>query len=508
MTHNAHPLSAHIGRLGFQRDPFPVTPDEHGIFFSTRLAEQLTELLHVITQRKGFVLVTGDVGVGKSTLARTLLTRLAEQETRTALVFNTFLQGADLLRAINRDFGVPPQGESLEALLQALNTWLLQQHAQGHNCVLILDDAQGLDVPSLELVRQLSNLEASQAKLLQIVMVAQPEIRLTLNRHDMRQLASRVALRLELTPLTLRELDAYLHHRLQWAGHSNSLTVDRSAMRRLHHYTCGYIRRVHILLDRCLYGLVTYNTQRISATLVDTAARELHLHPAEKRRRGWLRPTIMAASIGLAAAAAVTQAVPPLGLSWPQPAPTTEPPSPQTAVTQHVIERSPTTSHLADKRQTEKRQAEKRLAQWQTFTAAHAPLPAIDSPPQRWPQVTQWLPERSNRQPWVPVLLSSEWPMSCTDQPLYLLAEGHLALFRTALPIQPQAFGIQNHQTAALQQALTTLTRLAPEAIDGVMGPRTAAALARFQKANGLLPSGQPDTETAYLLHCLAGDAT
>lgn len=532
------PLSAYLQHLGFTRNPFPVTPDEHGIFFSARLAEQFTELLHFIEQRKGFMLVTGDVGVGKTTLSRSLLTRLAEQGACTALVFNTFLQGADLLRAINRDFGVTAAGDSLEAQLQALNTWLLQQHEKGRNCVLILDDAQGLDVPSLELVRQLSNLEASQAKLLQIVMVAQPEIRLTLDRHDMRQLASRIALRLELTPLTLNELDVYLHHRLQWAGCPEVLTVDRSALQRLHRYSMGYIRRVHILLDRCLYGLVATGTTRISAGLVDTAAKELSLVPAPKRRayRSLVMGSVLvmggvAGAVGLAAVAGYPldllstpstpivevppqqagidlQAEPQQAVPQPQPQPQQQA-TPQEAVVQAVVSQEASQEATQNVHQeaasTTEQQETVQVVDfaWQAFTATYTPLPPVEAPPQHWADVVEWLPARSEEQPWVPVLLPSEWEQGCNDQPLYPLSDGRLALFQSVLPVAPQPFGEEGEPLFALQLALVERLLLAPEAVDGVMGPRTANALAQFQKQSGLLASGQPDAETSYLLSCL-----
>lgn len=486
------PLSAYLKNLGFVRNPFPVTPDEHGIFFSSRLAEQFTELLHCIEQRKGFMLVTGDVGVGKSTLSRALLSRLAEQGACTALIFNTFLQGPDLLRAINRDFGITAEGDSLEALLQALNTWLLHQRDQGRNCVLILDDAQGLEVSSLELIRQLSNLEASQAKLLQIVMVAQPEIRHTLDRHDMRQLASRIALRLELLPLSLSELDVYLHHRLQWAGCPAALTLDRRALRQLHRYSLGYIRRVHILLDRCLYGLAINGSGRINASLVDTAARELSLARPTRRpgyglvlAGGLAGVGAIAAVVMFGMAPAVTLAVavaeepPALAVAAPQE------PAPQPSVREETVPE-------AD-------------AAWQAFIAAHAPLPVADVSPTRWAEVFEWLPARSNVQPWVPVLLPQEWQRGCDERPLYPLSDGQLALFRAALPVVPQPFGEAGAMIVALQQVLVAQGFLTPEAVDGVMGPRTATALAQFQKQSGLLASGQPDADTAYLLACLGG---
>jgi len=144
-------------------------------------------------------------------------------------------------------------------------------------------------------------------------------------------------------------------------------------------------------------------------------------------------------------------------------------------------------------------------AAWQGFIAAHAPLPVADVSPTRWAEVFEWLPARSNVQPWVPVLLPQEWQRGCDERPLYPLSDGQLALFRAALPVVPQPFGEAGAMIVALQQVLVAQGFLTPEAVDGVMGPRTATALAQFQKQSGLLASGQPDADTAYLLACLGG---
>ncbi|HBP77627.1 MAG TPA: hypothetical protein DD685_01710, partial [Halomonas sp.] len=140
---------------------------------------------------------------------------------------------------------------------------------------------------------------------------------------------------------------------------------------------------------------------------------------------------------------------------------------------------------------------------WQAFTATYTPLPPVEAPPQHWADVVEWLPARSEEQPWVPVLLPSEWEQGCNDQPLYPLSDGRLALFQSVLPVAPQPFGEEGEPLFALQLALVERLLLAPEAVDGVMGPRTANALAQFQKQSGLLASGQPDAETSYLLSCL-----
>lgn len=469
---------SYLQSLGLVHAPFPVTPDQDGFFFSPRLTQQFAELCHFIELRKGFMLVTGDVGVGKSTLARLLLAKLEADGVRTALVFNTFLQGADLLRAIIRDFDIPVCEDDLEARLQALNSWLLKQHKAGHNCVLILDDAQALDVASLELVRQLSNLETSDAKLLQIVMVAQPEIDDTLARHDLRQLASRLALRLELRPLSLEETDHYLHHRLVRAGNAQALSIDTGALKLLHQLSQGYIRRLHLLMDRCLFGLAIRDNKRVTKTLMQQAARELGLLKApvttkEHSRRLGILILLLCAAItayawqALLPASAITKEV--------------------TKTEAEAVDASPVISRPVN-------------PQWESFLAAYPGLNWPAALPVDWRDISQ---NSQFGQGWLPVHLSTELLVSCQNHPSYPLREGRLAFFQTQLPTSAVAFGTVSQSIILLQQALAATGLLNSSHVDGQMGPLTAAALARFQQQQQLLASGQPNLASAYQLTCL-----
>jgi len=486
------PLPPYLQNLGFHENPFPVTPDENGIFFSPKLAEQFSELQHFIELRRGFMLITGDVGVGKTTLSRLLLSRLETEGVQTALVFNTFLQGLELLKAINRDFGISTEGSSAETLLQSLNSWLLEQHEQGKNCVLIIDDAQGLSVDSLELVRLLSNLEASQVKLLQIVMVAQPEIGHTLARHDLRQLASRIALRLELTPLSLQELDQYLHHRLQRAGNPAAFRIDNKALQLLAQFSGGYIRRLHLLMDRCLFGLIATNTRRITPRLVQSSAEELqleknghaHSNASSYRGRTGLILTVLCLALGTLA-----MTTPDFVML-----------SGKTLFTELL---APALTTAEPDRPIQQPATDIANTRWHAFTAAYPELVWSDSAPSDWSEAMSTLPLSGDRQNWTPILLAQELETDCQGQPAYPLPEGNLALFKTGLPTEALAFGSYTPATQTLQQALTTAGFLSADAVDGFMGPRTAAALARFQKLNALTPSGQPDIGTAYLLSCM-----
>ena len=291
-------LDALLGALGLCRDPFPVTPDYESYFFSPRLQTRYDELLSAVALRKGFVLVTGDVGVGKTTLARLLINAMQGQGVRTALVINTFVQGLELLRVINRDFGLEGCAQTIDGLLAELHAFLLEQYAAGANCVLLIDDAQSLTVDSLELLRQLSNLETSRHKLLQLVLVGQPELIDLVGRAELRQLRSRIAMHLELEPMTLEEMDAYLFHRMAAAGNGGALTVDADALRLLWERTDGYPRRVHLVMDRCLFGALARQVQRIDRGLMREAISEVDLparsgtrsRPAQPVRRvGWER---------------------------------------------------------------------------------------------------------------------------------------------------------------------------------------------------------------------------
>lgn len=301
-TESSPNLPTYLRRLGLEFNPFPVTPDASHYFLSSKTERCLMELLHCIETRKGFLLVTGDVGKGKTTLSRRLISMLKEEGTQVSLVFNSFLHGESLLSAINHDFGLP-HVEGISDQLRVLNEHLVGLYQQGKNCVIIIDDSQHLDVQSLELVRQISNLETNQTKLVQIVLIAQPEILTTLNFSEIRQLKSRIALHVQLTSFNETEVQDYISYRLNAAGHGGRIQVTRAALKLLTSASNGTPRRINLIMDRCLYILSVSSEFKITESAMKKAVADL----------GWLQPTSERPKIYLLGAAAVVLAA----LLWP-----------------------------------------------------------------------------------------------------------------------------------------------------------------------------------------------
>ena len=265
----------YLRALGLQRNPFPVVPDATRFYLSSCNETIVAEMLHAIESRKGFMVITGEVGLGKTTLSRRMLMMLEKRGIRTALVFNTFHQGAELLHEINKDFGVDVKSHDLGSQMSALNDFLLKNLALGINCAIIIDDAQQLSIESLELVRQVSNLETDNEKLVQILLVGQPELDVKLDAHELRQLKSRIVLQHLVSPYTLPETTRYVLFKLMHAGGHGRLQITAPAFRLLQRLTGGNPRKINILMDRCLYAVIAYGTYEINQRLMADAAREV-----------------------------------------------------------------------------------------------------------------------------------------------------------------------------------------------------------------------------------------
>jgi len=300
-------LPQHLRALGFERNPFPQTPDADCYFRTEAIEQQFAEALHCLKAGKGFVLLTAEVGTGKSTFLRCLMDDLIATDCAVSFVFNTFLQGRDLLLAINRDFGLAA-GADLAEDIDRLNQYLIEQNTQGRCCVVVIDDAQNLDAASLELLRLLSSLETRQNKLLQIVLSGQPELLALLRKNESRQLASRIVQHIELAPLSPSECARYVNFRITRSGTDGRIRLDTAAQGALHRHSRGNPRRLHLIMDRCLYGVGSTERREISKPLIELAARESGI--AQVPRRGLFKWPVVASAMvaaGLAAWVAVEQ---------------------------------------------------------------------------------------------------------------------------------------------------------------------------------------------------------
>jgi len=259
-----------------REEPFNVTPDPRFLYFTPQHREALDHMLYGIGQRKGFICLTGEVGTGKTTLCRSLLGQL-DARYDTALILNPVLTPTQLLRSVVDELGIETRRRDRLGYLRLLNQFLLAANAAGRDAVLIVDEAQDMPVETLEMTRLLSNLETDSQKLLQIVLVGQPELRDKLAKPALRQLAQRITVRYHLGRMSPAETERYIHHRLQVAGGGaeGDLQFEPAAVREIHRYSRGTPRLVNALGDKALLAAFVYRTGRIDRRLVRAAAREL-----------------------------------------------------------------------------------------------------------------------------------------------------------------------------------------------------------------------------------------
>ncbi|MDX9710402.1 MAG: AAA family ATPase [Trichloromonas sp.] len=266
--------------FGFKSEPFSISPDPRFLFMSERHREALAHLLYGMKSEGGFVLLTGDIGTGKTTICRCLLEQLPE-DSEVALLLNPKLTAAELLANICDELRIPypPGTTSIKLLVDAINGFLLDVHAQGRRTVVIIDEAQNLDVDVLEQIRLLTNLETNTYKLLQIIMLGQPELKEMLERPELRQLSQRITARYHLAPLSQPEVGDYIRHRMAVAG------VDRpifppASLRRIYRLTGGVPRLINVLCGRALLGAYVKGENRVRPALLAQAAEEVLLGDA------------------------------------------------------------------------------------------------------------------------------------------------------------------------------------------------------------------------------------
>ena len=290
--------------FGIDENPFSITPDPRYLYMSEKHQEALAHLLFGVGEGRGFVLLTGEVGTGKTTISRCLLDRLPAN-VDIALCINPRMSEAELLANICDELGIPYQREApnLKHLVDALNQHLLEAHAKGRRSVLVIDEAQNLSPAVLEQVRLLTNLETETHKLLQIILIGQPELNDLLARHELRQLAQRITARYHLNSLTRRETAGFVRHRLAVGGLDGEL-FDSAALSEVHRFSGGTPRLINSIADRCLLAAFARNRRGIDRRLVRAAAAEVLGEGMPRRRpRERLLPWASAAALGAAAAA-------------------------------------------------------------------------------------------------------------------------------------------------------------------------------------------------------------
>ena len=238
--------------FGFSEKPFTITPNPQFIYLSEHHREAFAHLLYGIDSHAGFIAMTGEVGTGKTTVLRTLLSQLDPEKYRSALIFNPCLSAEQLLASICREFGVLPDERNSFGYLEALNLFLLDQHAAGRTVVLVVDEAQNLAPDVLEQVRMISNLETERDKLIQIILAGQPELEDVLKRNDLRQLSQRITVRCRLTPIGRGDTAEYIRHRLKVSGCRIPGLFSAGAVKRIYRFSGGVPRLVNIACDQAL----------------------------------------------------------------------------------------------------------------------------------------------------------------------------------------------------------------------------------------------------------------
>jgi general secretion pathway protein A len=274
--------------FGLKENPFNLLPEPRYLFLSEQHRDALNCLIYGIKEKKGFVLISGGIGLGKTTICRSLLGSL-DDSVETALIFNTAVSDIELLETVVKEYGITIKNKSKtkKIYIDALNNFLLGNYAAGKNAVLLIDEAQNLSHGVLEQIRMLSNLETETEKLIQIILIGQPELANTLMLPALRQLNERITVRYDLKPLSLLEVREYIQHRLIVAQGPGSLKFTKGAFNLIYKFSEGIPRRINALGDRALLIAYTKNTSKIDRKIVKLAVHDIGVNYFQKTMNGW-----------------------------------------------------------------------------------------------------------------------------------------------------------------------------------------------------------------------------
>lgn len=272
--------------FGFKERPFKLVPNPAYLFLSRSHEEAMAHLTYAMKQGDGFVEITGEVGTGKTTICRAFLESL-DENTEAAYIFNPKLDSIQLIKAVNDEFGISSDADNIKDLIDTLNSFLIEKRAEGKNVILLIDEAQGLNKEVLEQLRLLSNLETTNHKLLQIILVGQPELGEKLDSRDLRQLSQRISLSCRLIPLNYRETKEYIQHRINIASRKQGIKFTRTAYRYIYKYSRGIPRSINIVCGRALLTAFGLDQQRITGKIIRTSIKELAGRGDMKRYGLW-----------------------------------------------------------------------------------------------------------------------------------------------------------------------------------------------------------------------------
>ena len=260
--------------LGLREKPFAITADPSFLYLSKKHREALSHMVYGIRERKGFIEITGEVGTGKTTLCKALLRHL-DHTTKTALILHSNLSELQLLESIVQDFGMNPMRGGRLGLFNQLNHFLLEQAGMGNNIVVVIDEAQNLSLRLLEQIRMISNLETDKDKLIQIILVGQPQLREKLALPALEQLRQRIGVRYHMTPLDQDEVRIYIEHRLRVAGSDGTLEWTSDGIEEVYRCSRGIPRLINLICDRCLLACYVFRAKRVDSEVVRRSYQEL-----------------------------------------------------------------------------------------------------------------------------------------------------------------------------------------------------------------------------------------
>ena len=336
--------------FGLHEKPFSITPDPRYLFLSERHGEALAHLVYGVTESGGFVQLTGEVGTGKTTLVRSLLLNRMPDNADVAVVLNPQITAHEFLLTICEELGVdvPGQKDSIKALTDALNHHLLSAHADGRRTILVVDEAQNLAPAVLEQVRLLTNLETAKQKLLQIILIGQPELRELLGRNDLRQLAQRITGRYHLEPLTRDETAQYIEHRLRVAGALGEI-IDSGAKKEAFRLSQGVPRLINVICDRALLGAYSQESRVITRRLIKRAAAEVsgELEGTPVMRRFGMAAGLIGVVVIVATVWSISQESAPVRVAN-DPVVTTPPAMEETSISEQGLDSDPLSNAVAE----------------------------------------------------------------------------------------------------------------------------------------------------------------